>query len=112
MRHTQQMEVFKKAIEKFKNECQAKSYGHSQPANSLKLDEKVEIRVQPARKKRSWLRWVRSNDVPDNGSASTAAQHYEEPSNSDDDNFEGFFHPVATAPNDYLEAICGNLTLT
>lgn len=111
MRHTQQLEL----IEKFKYECQAKGYGHSQPADSLKSDGKVEIRIQPARKKRSWLRWVRSNAVPDNGSASTAAQHYEDPSNSDDNEgffHEGFFHEPATAPNDYLEAICGNLTLT
>lgn len=107
MRHTQQLEL----IEKFKYECQAKGYGHSQPADSLKADEKVQIRIQPVRKKRSWLRWVRSNAVPENGSASTAAQHFEEP-NISDDNFEGYFHEPATAPNDYLEAICGNLTLT
>lgn len=66
------------------------------------------------RKKRSIIRWVRSNYPTENSSLTDISmfEHEFVDSEISDDNFEGTFHEPATLPNDYLEAICGNLTLT
>lgn len=68
------------------------------------------------REKRAVIRWIRASDATENSSItsiSTVGHHFVEvDSSNDDDNFEGYFHEPATLPNDYLEAICGNLTLS
>lgn len=110
MRHGQQLQL----IEKFKNECKAGGYtpieglkmhdGHVEPSNEVTM----------ARQRRDVFRWVRSSLTSDNSSASdvaTASHHFDQADATDDD-FGGKFHAPATLPNDYLEAICGNLTLT
>lgn len=112
MRHVQQLQL----IEKFKNECKAK--GYSQPMETMKWHANDQASV--TREKRAIIRWIRASDATENNSItsiSTVAHHFDEGDSSnlgsnDDDNFEGYFHEPATLPNDYLEAICGNLTLT
>lgn len=111
MRHVQQLQL----IEKFKNECKAK--GYSQPMETIKLHANNQASV--TREKRAIIRWIRASDATENSSItsiSTVAHHFDQvdSSNGDDDSdgFDGIFHPPATLPNDYLEAICGNLTLT
>jgi hypothetical protein len=53
---------------------------------------------------------MRSHEVTDNSTLSAPQPVYD--SESIDDSFDDrHFHAPATVPNDYLEAICGNLTL-
>lgn len=107
MRHTQQLELF----EKFKFECETKGY-HA-PMESGKTT--TADGLHPVRRKRSWWRrWIRSSNIS-SGEVAAASHQYDEPiGDNSEDPFGnmGFFHEPKIAPNDYLEAICGNLTLT
>lgn len=108
MRHVQQLEL----IEKFKYECKAK--GYTQPTTALSMGNHAAHRESHARRKKrtTVIRWIRSHDLNSTlEGISTISVPYDETDSSVDDNFEGFFHEPATVPNDYLEAICGNLTL-
>lgn len=109
MRHDQQLEL----IEKFKSECKAK--GYAQPLGTLQTGNVDNYKSLSAeRRKRAIIRWVRSSDPSENATLADIAMFEQEfvESHISDDNFEGTFHEPATLPNDYLEAICGNLTLT
>lgn len=109
MRHGQQLQL----IEKFKHECKAKGYTPSS-ALQVQTNNNHESEATVTRKRRNVLRWIRASFTSENGSASTigtASQHFDQIEATDDD-FGGNFHEPATLPNDYLEAICGNLTLT
>lgn len=114
MRHVQQLAL----VEKFKYECKAKGYSQP-PSDALMLNDDFgssEVKSSLTRERRAIIRWVRSSDSAENDSLtgiSTIAHHFDEPEEVIDSDFDGgVFHEPATAPNDYLEAICGNLTLT
>lgn len=111
MRHVQQLQL----VEKFKYECKTK--GYAQPTiQALALNEMDET-TSLTRERRANIRWVRSRDTATNDSIdgiSLTAHQFHEPEDNSDFIFDGVFHEPANsqAPNDYLEAICGNLTLT
>lgn len=110
MRHGQQLQL----IEKFKYECKAKGYT---PLVALKMQENnVEVKKKDSevRKRREAFRWVRANLISENNSLPKieTVPHLFSHADTTDDDFGGNFHEPATLPNDYLEAICGNLTLT
>ena len=107
MRHVQQL----KLMRQFKEECEAK--GYMQPSWELRLngsDGESFANTSLRWKREVFVRLVRSGDLVDNGTMSTISELYGASDDTDID-FGGVFHEPSTVQNDYLEAICGNLTL-
>lgn len=107
-RHVQQLEL----VERFKSECKAK--GYTQQLVPVQVgrhtEEKVDQSAAMRSRRSAVIRLIRSHAVTKNNSLTGVSI---QPVYDNDDNFDldGYFHEPATVPNDYLEAICGNLTL-
>lgn len=114
LRHVEQL----KLMDRFRAECKLKGY-MQQSSEAMKSNESLAefAEIISAKVKRSLsTRLVRSGSISAANetfySMSTISQEYEDNSNSfmDEDIEGGFFHSPATLPNEYLEAICGNLS--
>lgn len=102
MRHVQQL----KLVEKFKSECTSK--GYMQPVSSLGIIPNVANSTSKVRQRRmAVIRLVRSHDVSDNETINNGLNSIDDTGDEFDDRH---FHAAATVPNEYLEAICGELT--
>lgn len=106
-RHVEQLEL----IERFKSECKTKGYSHlpSPMKASRHADGTVEHYATIRERRATVVRLIRSHALKNSSLTGVPIQ----PVYDSDDNFDldGYFHPIATTPNDYLEAICGNLSL-
>lgn len=99
-------------MDQFRAECKAK--GYMQPSEVMKINgSDVEITSMKVKRSLS-VRLIRSGKFIDNEtvySMSTSSQDYDDNNGfSEDDGLGGRFHPPVSVPNEYLEAICGNLS--
>lgn len=102
-RHVLQLEQ----IEQFKSECKAKGYTHQLMQVGKHTEEKSDQAATMRKRRSAVVRLIRSQAITKNSSLTGVPIQplY------DNDDLGGYFHEPATVPNDYLEAICGNLTL-